>query len=139
MARVFLRRPDRRTAWQRAYLDRVQQADDAVATAYALTQDFATMLRERRGASLDSWLASASGGGIPELRRFALGLQGDLDAVRAGLTEPWSTGPVEGQITRLKLIKRQGYGRAGFALLRRRVLRGPSDGPTPPAAAVYCR
>jgi transposase len=139
VAGLFVQHPDRRAAWQQAYLAHLQQADDAVATAYALTQDFATMLRERRGASLDGWLASASAGGIPELRRFALGLQGDLDAVRAGLTEPWSTGPVEGQITRLKLLKRQGYGRAGFALLRRRVLRGTSDGPPPPAAAVYCR
>ena len=139
VAGVFLQRPDRRTAAQQAYLERVRQADEAVATAYTLTQDFATMLRERRGVRLDGWLTSVSASGIPELRRFALGLQGDLDAVRAGLTEPWSTGPVEGQITKLKLIKRQGYGRAGFALLRRRVLRGPSDGPAPPPAAVYCR
>ena len=139
VAGFFLRRPDRRAAGQQAYLDRVRQADDAVATAYALTQDFATMLRERRGASLDGWLASVSASGIPELRRFALGLQGELDAVRAGLTEPWSTGPVEGQITKLKLLKRQGYGRAGFALLRRRVLHAAGDGPPPPSAAVYCR
>ena len=131
--------PERRTARQQAYLTHLQEADDAVATAYALTQDFATMLRERRGASLDGWLTSVSASGVPELRRFALGLQGDLDAVRAGLTEPWSTGPVEGQITKLKLIKRQGYGRAGFALLRRRVLRAADAGPPPPAGAVYCR
>jgi transposase len=139
VAGFFLRRPDRRTAGQQAYLDRVRQADAAVATAYALTQGFATMLRERQGASLDGWLASVSASGIPELRRFALGLQGELDAVRAGLTEPWSTGPVEGQITKLKLLKRQGYGRAGFALLRRRVLHAAGDGPPPPSAAVYCR
>jgi Helix-turn-helix domain of resolvase/Transposase len=57
------------------------------------------------------------------LARFARGLQEDLAAVTAGVTLPWSNGPVEGQITRLKLLKRQGYGRTGFALLRQRVLQ----------------
>ena len=58
----------------------------------------------------------------PALRRFATGLRGDLNAVRAGLTEPWSNGPTEGFVHKLKLLKRQGYGRAGFDLLRQRVL-----------------
>jgi transposase len=55
--------------------------------------------------------------------RFARGLREDLAAVTAGLTLPWSNGPVEGQVTRLKLLKRQGYGRAGFPLLRQRLLQ----------------
>jgi len=59
----------------------------------------------------------------PQLRACAAGLRADEAAVRAGLTAPWRTGPVAGQITRLKRIKRQGYGRAGFTLLRQRVLR----------------
>lgn len=126
VARLFLWRPSQRTAEQQAYLARVRQADEAVAAAYTLTQDFATMLRERQGARLDGWLAAALASAVPALRRFALGLQGDLAAVRAGLTEPWCTGPVEGQITKLKLLKRQGYGRAGFTLLRQRVLRAAS-------------
>jgi len=123
VAGLSLRRPEQRTAGQQAYLERARQTDDAVAIAYALTQDFATMLRERQGIALAGWLSSASESGIPELRRFASGLESDLEAVRAGLTEPWSSGQVEGQITRLKLLKRQGYGRAGFPLLRQRVLR----------------
>jgi transposase len=61
--------------------------------------------------------------GIEELARFARGLQEDLTAVTAGLTLDWSNGPVEGQITRLKLLKRQGYGRASCARLRQRVLQ----------------
>jgi transposase len=126
VARLFLWRPSQGTAERQAYLERVRQADEAVATAYTLTQDFATMLRERLGARLDGWLAEALASAVPALRRFALGLQADLEAVRAGLTEPWSTGPVEGQITKLKLLKRQGYGRAGFTLLRQRVLRAAS-------------
>ena len=54
--------------------------------------------------------------------RFAVGLKKDLDAVRAGLTESWSNGPVEGFVNKLKLLKCQGYGRAGFDLLRVRML-----------------
>ena len=123
VARWFVRRPDRRTPAQEAYLARLCAAEPALAVAYALTQDFAAMLRTRQGARLADWLAAADERAPAELRAFAAGLRADEAAVRAGLTEPWSTGPVEGQITRLKFIKRQGYGRAGFALLRRRVLR----------------
>ena len=56
------------------------------------------------------------------MQRFAKGLRADLDAVRAGLTETWSNGPTEGFVHKLKLLKRQGYGRASFDLLRQRVL-----------------
>jgi transposase len=62
-------------------------------------------------------------GGIDELARFAWGLQDGLVAIEAGLTPAWSHGVTEGQIHRLKLAKRQGYGRAGFALLRQRILQ----------------
>jgi transposase len=123
VARWFLRRPERRTSAQEAYLARLGKADPELADAYALTQDFAAMLRTRQGEGLADWLAEADESAVAELRAFAAGLRADEAAVQAGLTEPWSTGPVEGQITRLKLLKRQGYGRAGFALLRQRVLR----------------
>ena len=79
-------------------------------------------VRERRGAELDAWLEAAKVSDSAPLRRFAAGLCRDLDAVRAGLSEPWSNGQTEGQIHRLKLLKRQMYGRAGFAVLRNRVL-----------------
>jgi transposase len=122
VARWFVRRPDRRTPAQEAYLARLCAAAPALAVAYALTQDFAAMLRGLQGERLADWLAAADERAPAELRAFAAGLRADEAAVQAGLTEPWSTGPVEGQITRLKLLKRQGYGRAGFALLRQRVL-----------------
>jgi transposase len=67
-------------------------------------------------------MAEATHSGLEARARFARGLQDDLAAVTAGLTLPWSNGVTEGQIHRLKLVKRQGYGRAGFALLRQRVL-----------------
>jgi len=72
--------------------------------------------------NLDMWLAEARACGVRAIETFAAGLEQDGAAVRAALTTPWSNGQAEGQITRLKLIKRTMYGRAGFDLLRRRVL-----------------
>ena len=90
--------------------------------AYELVQQFTQMLRERRGMRLDTWLAQANQSNIPELRSFAAGVEKDKEAVKAGLTWWINNGMVEGHVTKLKLIKRQGYGRAGFPLLRKRVL-----------------
>jgi transposase len=73
-------------------------------------------------AELDAWLAEARACGIGAVETFAAGLEQDGAAVRAALTEPWSSGQAEGQINRLKMLKRQSYGRASFDLLRRRVL-----------------
>ena len=94
-----------------------------MARADALSQAFLAMVRERRGGDLEAWMAEATSSGIDALARFARGLKDDLIAIQAGLTLVWSNGPVEGQVTRLKRLKRQGYGRAGFALLRQRVLQ----------------
>lgn len=80
------------------------------------------MVRERYPEMLDGWLEEASASRSPELSGFAEGLRGDYGAVRATLSEHWSNGQVEGQINRLKLLKRQMYGRASFALLKARVL-----------------
>jgi len=91
-------------------------------TVNDLVSDFAGMTRERQGHHLNTWISAAQASGIPPLRRFATGLLADYDAVRAGLTLPWSSGAVEGNVTRIKAIKRQMYGRANFDLLRRRVL-----------------
>ena len=93
-----------------------------MARAAALSQAFLTLVRERRGDELEAWMTERIESGITELARFARGLQEDLAAVKAGLTLEWSHGVTEGQIHRLTRVKRQGYGRAGFALLRQRVL-----------------
>jgi len=77
---------------------------------------------ERQGACLEHWIAAATSSAIPDLRRFAAGLRLDQSAVQAGLTEEWSNGQTEGQINRLKTLKRQMYGRAQFDLLRQRFL-----------------
>jgi transposase len=110
-----------RSSDAQTYLDQLCQVEASVARADALSQAFLALVRERRGNDLEAWIMMATGSGIDALARFAQGLQEDLVAVTAGLTLPWSNGPVEGQITRLKLLKRQGYGRAGFALLRQRI------------------
>ncbi|QEE42925.1 transposase [Methylobacterium sp. WL2] len=73
-------------------------------------------------ADLDPWITEAKASGALAIATFASGLNGDAAAVRAALTEPWSSGQAEGQINRLKLIKRQSYGRAGLDLLQRRMV-----------------
>ncbi|HEX2184751.1 MAG TPA: transposase, partial [Chloroflexota bacterium] len=113
----------KRSAAAQTYLDQLCQMNAGIAQAHALTQGFLTIVREQRGRDLEAWITAASASGIDALARFAHGLREDLAAVTAGLTLEWSNGPVEGQITRLKLLKRQGYGRAGFALLRQRLLQ----------------
>ncbi len=82
------------------------------------------MARERRGEELDAWITQARASDITDRQRFAAGLLLDEVAVQAGLTLEWSNGQTEGQVNRLKSVKRQMYGRAGFALLRQRVLYG---------------
>jgi transposase len=123
VAAIVLRRPEQRTDEQRAYLTHLRAADPAIATATDLAEDFLVMLRRREGARLPAWLDAAETSGIDELTRFAGRLRADLDAVQAGLTLRQSNGQTEGQITKLKLVKRQGYGRAKVDLLRERLLR----------------
>ena len=119
---LFLRPPTELTPAEQDDLLRMQAQDDILTTVYVLTQDFASMLRERQGERLDRWLDQAATSDCPELQRFANGIRRDYAAVQAGLTLEWSQGPVEGQVTRLKMVKRQMYGRAKLDLLRQRVL-----------------
>ncbi len=86
------------------------------------------MVVNRQVEVLPRWLQEAEQSGIAELRSLAAGLYRDYDAVRAALTTQYSNGQAEGQVNRLKLIKRQAYGRAHFDLLRLRVLH--RSGPT---------
>ncbi len=117
-----LRRPEERSAEQQRVVEQLAAAEAPVSTAYHLTQTFATMVREQRAEAFEEWLTQATESGIPEFRTFVTGVRRDEAAVRAALSLPWSNGQTEGQIHRLKLIKRSMYGRANFALLRQRVL-----------------
>jgi len=90
-----------------------------------LVLSFRTILRVGKVATLHRWLAQATATNIPALQRFVRTLRQDLGAVEGAVTEPWSNGPVEGHINRLKTLRRQMYGRAGVDLLRARVLPLP--------------
>ena len=96
--------------------------EQSIAAVYPLAQRFLGMVRQHNLADFDSWREDCASSGVADIETFAQGLQQDGAAVRAALTLPWSTGQVEGHITRLKMVKRQMYGRAGFALLRQRIL-----------------
>jgi transposase len=113
----------RLTQKQQEQLGLLQEADRELGELYRLGQAFFSLLHEHSSSELMAWMENALESQAPELRSFARGLERDEVAVRACLDLPWSQGQTEGQITRLKLIKRQGYGRAGFEVLRKRVLQ----------------
>ncbi len=116
-------REEQRLEWQQQYLTQLCEADQEIREAYALIAEFTSMLRERKGERFDTWLQKVEQQGISELCSFAQSFKKDYEAVKAGLTLPWSQGPVEGHVHRLKLLKRQAYGQASFQTLRKRVLR----------------
>jgi transposase len=131
LAWLLVQPPTALSVSEAALVMRVEQ-DRGAATVAGLARRFTALVRgssvSRKAdpdlalAALDTWLVDARTSGMPVLETFAAGLEQEGAAVRAALTTPWSSGQAEGQITRLKLIKRQVYGRAGFDLLRRRVL-----------------
>jgi transposase len=117
-----MRREDKRNDADKALLDQLQEQHPELAEAMELNESFARLVRHRQPEGLDFWLEQAGKSCLKAFQRFAGGLRDDYEAVKAGLTLPWSTGPVEGQINRLKMLKRQMYGRANIDLLRQRVL-----------------
>jgi transposase len=119
---LFVKRPETLPPIQQYYLEQICRASDEMKHAYELSQQFVSMVRQRQGEHLDAWLKRTREHGPGELVSFASGIRRDYAAVRAGLSRPESNGQVEGQITRLKYLKRQMYGRAKFDLLRLRVL-----------------
>ena len=119
---LFLRRPEELGAEDQETLTLLRSLHAEVDQAYELVQQFAHMLRTRTGELLDMWLCRVKASRIRELQSFVTGVIQDKEAVKAGLTLPASNGLVEGKVNKLKLIKRMGYGRANFPLLRQRVL-----------------
>jgi transposase len=117
-----VRRPEKRSRLAQRSLEHLCQVEAKLAQRYELVLAFLTVVRERRGEDLEGWRRQAINSGIAPLVRFAESLQEDRAAIHAGLTLPWSNGVTEGQINRLKLLKRQAYGRAQVALLRQRML-----------------
>ncbi|PDW01366.1 transposase [Candidatus Chloroploca asiatica] len=119
---LLVRRPEKLTQEEQGIIERLCQQAPTVEVASDLAQEFIQMVRERTAAAFDGWLQRARASGIAELQSFVVGLERDQAAVVAALSSPSSNGQVEGQVNRLKLIKRSMYGRAKFDLLRRRVL-----------------
>jgi transposase len=119
----WVRRVEDREPEQQARLDAIRGSCAEVASGLDLADEFAGLIRERSGGDLAAWLVKGDSSACPELRQFAVGVRGDEAAVTCAVSERWSNGPVEGHVNRLKAIKRQMYGRAGFVLLRARVLR----------------
>ncbi|QUC59160.1 ISL3 family transposase [Streptomyces sp. A2-16] len=106
------------TSQLKAVLDACPELDQTHQLVRALTQ----MLARRTGADLPDWIGTARAARLPGMTGFAHGLTTDLEAVIAGLTVHWSSGGTEGAVNRIKKIKRQLYGRAGFELLRKMIL-----------------
>ncbi len=122
VAWLLLRRPSDLDEQEHVLLKQLYERSAELVSARQLAQHFLRLVRERRGRELDAWVANVHQTGPPELRGFSRNLQHDWDAVHAGLTERWSSGCVEGNVNKLKVAKRQMFGRARFDLLRKRVL-----------------
>ncbi|OHV30033.1 transposase [Parafrankia soli] len=122
VTRWILTRPDRLDADDTTALKKILERSPPLAATATHVAGFAEMLVERHGDRLDAWIAMVEADDQPDLHRFTHGLRNDHAAVLAGLTEPHSSGVVEGNVNRIKMIKRQMYGRASFDLLRKRVL-----------------
>ena len=126
---LALRRPEEPTAHEQGTLAQVKRLHSEVAQVLTLVEAFAAPLRQRpvpdAAARLDAWEAAAQAIGAPEVTAFITKLEHDRTAVEAALALPYSQGQTEGQITRLKALKRAMFGRANFDLLRKRLLVHP--------------
>jgi len=111
---------------QQARLNRLLAGSTEVQQIHELLQNFHVILRHKQHERLDCWLEQAQKSGIPEMRSFALGIRRDYEAVKAAILLPWSQGQTEGQVNKLKTLKRAMFGRAGFPLLRQRMLQSNS-------------
>ncbi|MEV7346093.1 transposase [Streptomyces sp. NPDC093544] len=122
MTRWILSRPESLTEIEQLRLKAALVNCPELDALVGHVRSFAQMLTERQGERLPQWLDAVRRDDLPSLHTLAAGIDRDRDAVIAGLTLPWSSGVVEGHVNRIKMLKRQMFGRAGFALLRKRVL-----------------
>ncbi|MFE3947197.1 transposase [Streptomyces sp. NPDC059118] len=122
VSRWILSRPETLTEPEQLQLKTIRTQCPELDGLTRHVRSFATMLTDRQGERLLAWLDAVRQDDLPSLHTLAAGIDRDLDAVTAGLTLPWSSGAVEGHVNRIKMLKRQMFGRAGFQLLRKRVL-----------------
>jgi len=119
----MLLQPEKLNDEQRSTMEKLCQLFPQIGRAKELAKDFTQIVHERSSGKFNGWLRSAMQSKLKECESFVRGLSEDYEAVRNALRYEWSNGQLEGQVNRLKLIKRQMYGRAKFDLLRARVLR----------------
>jgi transposase len=119
---LLLRATETLTPEERAYRTALLDAEPSVREVQQLVADFGTLVRTRKAPGLIAWLERADASSLPEVRSFAAGLRRDRAAIDAALSSPWSNGQTAGQINRLKVLKRQMYGRAKLDLLEKRFL-----------------
>ncbi len=122
VTRWILSRPETLTELEQLRLKAVLAECPELEALTGHVRAFAQMLTERQGERLPQWLDAVRQDDLPSLHTLASGIDRDRDAVIAGLTLPWNSGVVEGHVNRIKMLKRQMFGRAGFHLLRKRVL-----------------
>ena len=119
---LIVKRPENRSEEDEQLLSKISSGQPKLTTTIELARSLATIIRQQQAAELDIWLEKASKSGDHVWHNFATGLAQDYDAVRAALQLPWSNGPTDGHINRLKYLKRLMYGRGKNDLLRKRVL-----------------
>lgn len=119
---LLVRTPEELTNDQNVYRQVLCDCCEDALAVYSLAQRFMTMIKMRQADALDAWLEDAESCTVPQLRNFVVRLRQDYAAIKVALTYDWSNEQTEGQVNRLKTIKRQMYGRAKFDLLRQRVL-----------------
>ncbi|GGN94039.1 ISL3 family transposase [Actinoplanes lobatus] len=118
----IMRPTSKLTSEDQEQLQRLCELCPDLSTIRDLAHGFTDLLRTRGGDRLEAWVTRAEQESIPQIRSFANGLRRDRTAVTAGLTTSWSSGPVEGAVNRIKMLKRQMYGRANTDLLRHRII-----------------
>jgi transposase len=134
LLRALVQKPAELTPDQQEFVEQFLTLCAPARQVQELVLEFAQLLRQRQAEHLTDWLARARASAVPELVGFAKGIARDQAAVLAACTSPWSNGQLEGQVNRLKLLKRQMFGRANFDLLKIRVLHAmhrktKSEGP----------
>jgi transposase len=122
ISRWIMTDPDRLDPDDAIRLDQILNACPELQATAIHVRAFADIMNKRRGDRIHDWLHAITDDNLPALRSLATGLRRDLDAVIAGLSTHWNSGPAEGNVNRIKTIKRQMYGRASFELLRHRIL-----------------
>jgi transposase len=130
------RHPDSLTEDERPRLSALLERCPELRAAGTQVRAFARMLTQLTGQDLPQWISDTQAAGLPGLSSFAKGLNQDLDAVTQGLTTHWNSGPVEGRVNHIKMIKRQMFGRAGLPLLRKRVLLTARHRPTAATVSI---